>query len=234
VYKVEEFGDVFADACLRDAAGRFVFLSVFGRDTALQQFMAAMELPQSEQGITCFHLLDSDQRHAVDVGGTNRLTKFTGHLPRQGIFGPLSHVWIYDKQLSQPDFANRIGWALHHGSAVENRSAKDAALARHVYLADRVWMLLKRLSPVPLLDHWRTPVMDWGWSTGVITRLDDPYPPLGPLAGARVSLGEGYLPHISDLVQRGVLTLEPRVIATPHAAPRRLPAPLTTAPLVPA
>ncbi|MFX5689053.1 hypothetical protein ABTD94_21795, partial [Acinetobacter baumannii] len=63
-----------------------------------------------------FHLVGVDgRRHFCDVGGADRLAKHSGRLPRQNLFGPLSHLWIYDKALQAPDLVNRIGWVLLRG-----------------------------------------------------------------------------------------------------------------------
>ena len=62
MYYVEEFPEVWADACVRDSEGRFLFLSVFGRDGSLMQFIAAMELEGKERGVSRFNLIDKDKR----------------------------------------------------------------------------------------------------------------------------------------------------------------------------
>lgn len=48
--------------------------------------------------------------------------------------------------------------------------------------------------------------------TGMVRLLDDPlYPALGPIQGARVSLGQQFLPKLSKLVADGALRL-PRAL----------------------
>jgi hypothetical protein len=202
---VQEAPDIWADACLRDGEGRFLFLSLFGRDGAVLQFLSAMELPRAEHGIDRFHLVDPDGReHAVDVGGTDRLAKHSGRLPQQNLFGPLSHVWLFDASLTSPDRVNRHAWVLRHHAA----NADDDASTAH--LLDRAWEMVQSLSPVPLLDAWRGPLMQLATDTGMVRLLDDPlFPPLGPVRGARVSLGQQFLPKLGELVACGVLRLPP-------------------------
>ncbi len=48
--------DVYADAYLADDSGRLLFLSVWGRDTALQELLARLQLPRSDNGIREFTL----------------------------------------------------------------------------------------------------------------------------------------------------------------------------------
>jgi hypothetical protein len=48
--------------------------------------------------------------------------------------------------------------------------------------------------------------MQLATDTGMLRLLDDPlFPPLGPIEGARVSLGQQFLPKLSELVATGVL-----------------------------
>ena len=54
LYKVIELADLFVDACLRNESGELMFLSVYGRDTAVQQFKATMQLKPSSGGISSF------------------------------------------------------------------------------------------------------------------------------------------------------------------------------------
>jgi hypothetical protein len=204
MFRIQEFPDVIADACLRDNEGRFLLLSLFGRDGAILQLISAMELPETKGGIQRLHVVDQDAReHLIDVGSTSRLAKFTGRISKRNIFGPLTHVWLYDQALLKPDLANRQMWVLHHDQAGSPNEH------RHAEFSNRCWRAIKSLSPVPLLESWRDPVIDWCTETGAIRHLDDPlYPPLGPVQGARVSLGAAFLERISDLVRSGVLTLE--------------------------
>ena len=60
MYRIEEFPEVWADACLRDGEGRFMFLSIFGRDVSLMQLLAAIELGSDSSGVKRFHLLSPD------------------------------------------------------------------------------------------------------------------------------------------------------------------------------
>ena len=140
----------------------------------------------------------------ADVGGTDRLAKHSGRLPRQNLFGTLSHVWLFDASLTSPDRVNRHAWVLRHHADTADGDASTA------HLLDRVWEMVQSLSPVPLLDTWRGPLMQLATDTGMVRLLDDPlFPPLGPVRGARVSLGQHFLPKLSELVAGGVLRPPP-------------------------
>ncbi|HET9645424.1 MAG TPA: hypothetical protein VFP68_19175, partial [Burkholderiaceae bacterium] len=192
--------EVMADACLRDSEGHFLFLSIYGRDHALLQFLSALELPVSQRGVDIFHLVDEcGEASPVHVGGTDRLTKISAHLPKANLFGPMSHMWVYHAAIEKPDFANRHAWVLVPG-------ADDEALR---VLQDKAWAMVQRLSPVPLLDHWRERVMTEAFGSGLVKPVDDAvFPPLGPIRGMRISLGQGFANQLSQWVASGALTLQ--------------------------
>jgi hypothetical protein len=200
VYRIQEFSEVMADACLRDSEGRFLFLSIYGRDNALLHFLSALELPASQQGVDIFHLVDDKggQAAAVHVGGTDRLAKRSVKLPKANLFGPMSHMWIFHSALEEPDFANRHAWVMVDGDGEE-------AMRR---LQDKAWAMVQRLSPVPLLDHWRECVMSEARMLGLVKPVDDPAtPPLGPVRAMRIALGQDFGLRLGRMVAAGRLTL---------------------------
>ena len=67
MYRIEEFPEVWADACLRDSEGRFMFLSLYGRDGSLMQLLAAMDLGPAERGVQRFHLVDQDDTRRLST-----------------------------------------------------------------------------------------------------------------------------------------------------------------------
>jgi hypothetical protein len=204
MYRIHEFPDVLADACLRDSEGRFLFISLYGRDGAILQMLSAMELSETKGGIDRFNIVDDKGRgHVIDIGDTGRLAKFTGRLPRQNIFGPLTHTWLYDQAILKPDLANRQAWVLTYDPCSDGEDARVAMLE------ERCWRAIQSLSPVPLLPAWRDAVMSWCFSSGAVRYLDDPlYPPVGPIRGARVGLGTAFLDQISHLVKSRQLQLD--------------------------
>ena len=52
MYVINEQSDVFADACASDRHAQLLFLSIFGRDTSVQQFMARLHQPTHEGGVS--------------------------------------------------------------------------------------------------------------------------------------------------------------------------------------
>lgn len=198
LYRIEGFTDLWADACLRNDEGQLQFLSFYGRDTSCMQFIAAMELGAKEGGVRRFTLAaENGSSHGVEVGSTERLGKFSGRLPRQNLFGPLSQMWVYDRCLQEIDKAHRIGWVVHQQGQGED-----------VGIDAKVWELLKQLSPVALLDHWCDPLMTWCHAQRAVAEVgSERYPPIGPIRAVRVSLSEHFVRFVSDSVRNRTLTL---------------------------
>lgn len=199
MFKIKELSDLFADACIRDEHGNLMFLSLYGRDTAIQQLYAAFYLKATEGGFDQVHLVDeTGQQHLAFVGQADRLTKISGRLPKANLFGNLVHTWIYDPAVLRPDMANRAAWLLAIQEGEDDlQSVLDA----------RIWEAYRQLSPVPLLDHWREPVVNV--MADCITYLSQtPYPPLGKVSACRISLGEQFVPRVSSMVRDGALVLE--------------------------
>ena len=203
LYRVQEFPEIFVDACLRNSEGEFKFLSMYGRDGSVLQFEAAMQLGPKDGGIMRFNLVnDAGNRHPVEVGAVARLGKFTGRLPRQNLFGPLTQAWLYDKALQELDRPNRIGWVVHRAKGSD--SADDVRAA----LLGRAWDMTKRLCPVALLDGWREDLQAWCSEALAYERLaDGRYPPIGPVEALRVSISDHFLRHVSAGVKEGRLAL---------------------------
>lgn len=203
MFRIKEVADVFVDACVRDEEGRLLFLSCFGRDTAIQQLFAAFYLKPTEGGLEVFHLVEpSAGAHAagegVRVGAAEALQKLTGRLPRENVFGNLAHTWIYDPVIVRPDRATRTAWVLDPAHGAE---AKPEAVL------SRVWDVFKLLSPVPLLDEWQPALIKACFDDCVKAMADSAFPPLGGVSAQKVTVPDSFLCIVSTLVKRGELVL---------------------------
>ncbi|MBX3670916.1 MAG: hypothetical protein KF778_21165 [Rhodocyclaceae bacterium] len=210
-HSIEGVADVFADACLADADGRLMFISVYGRDGAIQHFISALALPHDEGGLASIVLerpQETSQRKlaAFDIGDHKRLTKYSGRLPAETLFGTLVHAWIYDRALARLDYAGRRGWVL----MPERPERTEAFLAA---LRARAWQVVKSLSPVPLLDPWQDTVLRKLQDEGGCVGGDA----VGNLYGMRVTLPENFPEIVSGLVKRGEIGLDARESAADTA-----------------
>ena len=196
LYCMKELADLFVDACIRDAEGKMVFLSVYGRDGSVLQMLAALSENVTAGGLRQFTLVDpdgEDQEHVVGIGDVDRLKKYTGKLPKAMLFASMVHAWLYDPVIVRPDRSNQVGWVL-----------SDASMA--FSLDDPVWLMVKLLSSVPLLDHWREPVLQ-GMPDLVTDLSQSLYPPIGRVAASKVALPKSFPEFISNKVKDGTLLL---------------------------
>lgn len=202
MFSIESFSDLFVDACIRGEQSELLLLSLYGRDTSVLQFMSAFSVPRDQGGLltggqASFTIVESDQRHTAYVPDPDRIQKLTGRFPDCNLFGTLTHTWIYDPILVQPDRAGRTAWLLSDGVEMSRL---------------RLWTLVKALSPLPLLDHWQEPLLD-GLGAHLCTPLSTfKFPPIGKLDGVRVSLGDRFEDIVSMGVSEGALSLEPNAL----------------------
>jgi len=145
--------DLYVDASLVDAYDKLLFLSLWGRDTAIQEFLAGISLANEEGGINSFFLSSGakangdPQRKLVQIGETKRLNHYTGRMPASNVFGgDMAHLWVFDRLVTDPDLANRRTIAI---SKVDSDSVDDKTAAQN-----RIWQLTKAICHLPLLDHW--------------------------------------------------------------------------------
>jgi|GWRWMinimDraft_15_1066023.scaffolds.fasta_scaffold19014_1 hypothetical protein len=156
MFELAEYG-LHGDALLLDSSN-LMFLSAWGRDTAIQSFVASLSLGESQGGADKFWV-QAQSSFQVWVN-TQRVEKETGRMPKGSLFGNIAQLWLYDPILAKPDRANRLGY-------VPYRSGHERASQSR----DRVWSLVQSICPIPLLPEWQETVLDemtdQGWITTV-------------------------------------------------------------------
>lgn len=193
LFRIDECPDLMADGCVADEHGNLVFLSLWARDTAAQEFLARLTLGSAEQGLDRFHLI-TDQGASVPifVGNADHLDKRSTRAFRRTLFGSMVHLWLFDPRCVIPDKANASALALLP------RDKSDHT--------DRLWALVRETCPLPLLDHWRDAVLALLQSREMLTRL--PFA-LGRLEGHRLTLDVPALTtSLGDLIRSGTLGIE--------------------------
>jgi len=214
MYQIQQVSDVHVDACVRNEAGQLMFLSAFGRDTAIKELMARMELGTGDNHSlseltlkgTCNHAGES---HAVMVGDPKRLDKHTGRLPKRKLFGNMTHVWIYDPAIREPDKGSRTAWLI-------DRVISDGTESSSLNIRERIWATIGQLASIPLLPHWRDTVLKAVWRDMVFemgkTTSEEYHPrfskPLGGMQAFRIALTEEFPNVVSSLIKSGQLHLE--------------------------
>ncbi|KES20115.1 MULTISPECIES: hypothetical protein [Pseudomonas] len=190
LFQIEELPDLFVDACVCDEQRNLVFLSAWGRDTVLQEFLARLTLGREESGIDQFHVIVDGRRLPV-FPNQELLEKRTTRQFRGTLFGSLLHLWLFDRRASTPDQANHFAFAL---------------LEREEDPHHRLWPLVMETCPLPLLPHWREPVMGVLIQHQMLTALPGA---IGNVCAWRLTLQLDVLePSLGELIRRGELTTD--------------------------
>lgn len=202
LYPIKELQDIFVDACVRAPDGELAFVSVFGRDGAVQQLYASLHLGIQEGGIRQITLVTPDTSQViatVPIGDPRRLDKYSGRLPKENLFGNLVHTWIYDEALLTPSKATGSAWMLVDR---DTQAHDDASLE------ERSWSLIEQLSPIPLLPHWRSLVLGM-LGDQLVSHLDQtPHASIGRIHASRITLPDSFSEAISRFVNSGALALD--------------------------
>ncbi|NAT57468.1 hypothetical protein CU666_03215, partial [Pseudomonas syringae pv. actinidifoliorum] len=91
--QIEECPDLYVDACVCDEQRNLIFLSAWGRDTAMQEFLARLTLGTAEDGLDQFHIVMNGQ-HIPVFPDVELLDKRTTRQLRGTLFGSLLHLWL--------------------------------------------------------------------------------------------------------------------------------------------
>jgi hypothetical protein len=67
LYRIDECPDLMADGVVGDENGNLVFISLWARDTAVQEFLARLTLGRDEQGLDQFHVITEQGASAVSA-----------------------------------------------------------------------------------------------------------------------------------------------------------------------
>lgn len=192
---------VFCDALVCDNDRQLVFVSLWGRDTAIQELLAKLTIPVREGGLRelKFTDLDDQSRMSADIGDPDRLDKMTGRMPKGNLFGDIVHVWLFDQRVRQPDYVNHRAYLL---------------LVDIVDKTGTVWELVKAVSHLPLLDHWRSQILSFLIGEGWLSELKGYH-----LDAIRLCIPEDEFNQlISEQVRLGALTLPDDVATTDQMA----------------
>lgn len=194
LFRIDECGDLMADACVSGEQGDLVFFSVWARDTAIQQFLARLTLGRADDGLDQIHLI-TDQGGSVPVfiPSVERLEKRLTRSYRRTLFGSMVNLWLFDQRCIRPDKASASALALLPRSEVDP--------------TPRLWQLVKDACPLPLLDHWQSTVLALLRERDMLRNLPAAF---GPLQGFRLALDVPVLTDaLGDLIRREVLTAYP-------------------------
>lgn len=174
MHVVRDLPQLHCDAAVWDHSGTLVFLSLWGRDTILQQFIAELSMPVAEGGRSDLVLGQGSETVRLGVPPKDWIAKLTGRAPATVLIAGLTQVWIHDRRASDR--------SLHRGSRCFVLSRTDES-SQH---PQRVWQALRQVATVPLLDTWASPILEAFGEAGWIQTL----PALGQVIGTELRLPE--------------------------------------------
>lgn len=215
MYQIEHCSDVFVDACVRNEAGILIFISVYGRDTAIKEMMARIQLGKGADGLSELKLKGCDvhqgENHLATINNAKDLEKVTGRLPKC-LYGNLTHAWIFDPVIRAPDKGAGQAWI------IEPKQVDQVAQQRSVQA--RQWQAICHLANIPLLAHWQDTVLQT-FESDIVSQMGTTdgghnprfSQPLGDLLAYRVHLDGDFSSRISTLIRDGKLTPEDTHVA---------------------
>ncbi|MCF6252745.1 MAG: hypothetical protein L3J75_15980 [Methylococcaceae bacterium] len=205
---IPDINDVFTDGFLIDESGSVAFLSLIGKDTAIQEFRARWSLPVTQGGLTDFQVETIDGTARLNIGNPETLEFLSGRLSTK-LFGDLIQVFVYQNLAQKPDFANRKSLQLFKKDTAEDHS-------------DKLWTLIKSLSPLPFLDEWREVIIGLFTTKHWLREL----PGVGVISAYAITIPEDELAEMLKAnIQSGALMAEASVTGSfiDHAKTTLLP-----------
>ena len=196
-HKILEAGsDLFVDAFLVDE-DRWLFTSLWGNETTIQQFFARIELRDDENGLRNFTIRNpaTGAEVRVSTADNKEMNKQTAKTPSSSIVGEICHCFIFNKALIQADIlaGNAFVFAKPGETNID---------------MERVWQAVKELSHIPLMDHWQSILMPHFFERHWIKALNG----LNTKAFKVFIDNDEFQVLVSDLVRRNVLRLDSKPV----------------------
>ena len=194
LFPLLDCADIYADSLVWDTYRKPLFISIWGRDTAIREFQSRLTLAPREGGLANLTFLVEGRRLVLDRFNPDEVIQKTARCAdHHCLFGELVHAWYY------ADFAAKIDKANQRALYLIPKHKQNDAISAYF------WKLVQETSHLPLLDHWRKPVLQKLQELGWIKPLDS----VGHLKAILLDLSdETFEMHITQLVQAGVLRPE--------------------------
>lgn len=193
LFPIDECPDLMVDACLWEGMFNLMFISVWGRDTAIQSFVARLTLAGHENGLDQFHLFNEcNASIPLFIHSVDRLEKRFARVYRYTLFGSLTNLWLFDRRCCQPDKSSASAVLLLPDGTVNT--------------TERLWSTVKETCPLPLLDHWRESVLEILETYAMLQALPRG---MGRIQGYQINLNVDELKLLlGEKIRHGVLTTQ--------------------------
>lgn len=200
IYPIAECPDLMVDACLWEGVYNLMFVSLWGRDTAIQAFIGRLSLGRSSDGLDHFHVVSgSNDRTPIYINSVDRLSKLTARTYLKTKFGSLTNLWLFDKRCIKPDKGSSSAVLLLR---------KDAVNAQ-----ERIWSTVKDTCPLPLLDNWQDQVLEVLNHNEMLSTLPQG---IGNIAGYQINLDVDRLKvQLGEKIRQGLLTIDNNPVNIP-------------------
>lgn len=197
---LNEIADLYVDAVVVDDRSQLLFLSAWGYDTVLQEFLARLSVPSQENGLDRFTLQGANCTRYVEIGDHHRLRKHTGRSTQnESIFNNIAHLMLYDVRAKSIDRANRQCLLFKKQQEPEGE------------FFWRLWQGVREVCHVPLLEEWHFLVTRFRQNNWI------QFFPGIEIDAYRINLSSDEVENtISQLVKNGELSLL-TLSKTPHA-----------------
>jgi len=187
LFELSEISGVFTDAALTDDTGNLLFISVWGRDIAMQELLGRLQLPKSENGIRELTIQRNSLYKKVQIPNVDDLDKTAYKVTKPTIYGELAQMWIYNKIAITPDLSNHRALMLY---ADDDKKPE-------------LWPLVKSVCHLPLLDHWKDAFIKKCFDNDWIRYLDNGF----GIKGVFIELNDQVEDVMSQMIQNYQLTL---------------------------
>jgi len=204
-----ECPDLSVDACVVDKqTHELIFISVWGRDTAVQQLLARLTLDSTaaESLKSGIGLKIGPSTRPVFFHDTDKLEKRTSREYPGTLFGSLLNLWLFHPQCTVPDSSQHSAYVLLQTPKAQQEA--DPASSRSgdwpQVTRARLASALLNLAPFPILPEWADVALDEVQKQQMLSQQETLF---GDVLGYRLNLDVDRLEQaISDLIRSDQLT----------------------------
>ncbi|MCX8578690.1 hypothetical protein J3U21_04670 [Gilliamella sp. B2776] len=185
---LQDIPDLKCDCCIANNDSELIFLSVWGKDTAMQELFAKLTIGETtKHGLKDIKL----NHHRVFLAEGKHYAKRTLKVTKT-LFGSLIHAFIFDKRIIEP---NRDS-----NSMISIYKKEDIST-----IYNRYFDAIKTLSSVPFLEHWADEIVSIAKQQGMIKEHKAI---VGDIDATTIIVNDTILTQImSQNIRDGILTL---------------------------